>query len=111
MRQFKPLLLGILCGCLGAALNGCAAYQAYRKCGLAGCPGDAQVTSAVYDQLQRHPALAPPTQVYVHTLDRVVYLSGQVATDLQRDSAETAAREAPGARRVVDSIALTYSGR
>ena len=61
--------------------------------------------------LQQHPVLAAPNQVYVQTLDRVVYLSGQVATDLQRDTAESAARKAAGAQRVVDSIALPYTGR
>jgi osmotically-inducible protein OsmY len=47
----------------------------------------------------------------VQTLDRVVYLTGQMATDLQRDTAESVAREAPGPSRVVNTIALTYTGR
>jgi osmotically-inducible protein OsmY len=49
--------------------------------------------------------------VYVQTLNRVVYLSGQVATELQRLTAESVAQGAPGVRRVVDNIALTYEGR
>jgi len=47
----------------------------------------------------------------VQTLDGVVYLTGQVATDLQRDSAESATHEATGVSRVINTIALTYSGR
>lgn len=111
MRQFKPLWAAALACLLANSLGGCALYRVYEKCGLKGCPGDAQITAQVQGLLQQHPVLAAPNQVYVQTLDRVVYLSGQVATDLQRDTAETAARQATGARRVVDSIALPYTGR
>jgi osmotically-inducible protein OsmY len=96
---------------LAVLLSGCAEYRAYRKCGHAGCSGDAQLTREVQGLLRERPALGPPNQVYVTTLDRVVYLSGQVATDLQRESAESAAFEAPGVHHVVDIIGLTYSGR
>ncbi|TLZ05361.1 MAG: BON domain-containing protein [Gammaproteobacteria bacterium] len=82
----------------GGAMCGCAAYNAYRKCRPDGCPGDAKITAEVRTQLNRHPALAPPNQVYAQTLDGVVYLTGQVATDT-------------GVSRVVNTIALTYSGR
>jgi osmotically-inducible protein OsmY len=92
-------------------LGGCAVYNVYRKCGFDGCPGDAQITAEVRTLLNRHPALGPPNQIYVQTLDRVVYLSGQVATELQRDTAEGVAREAAGARGVVDIIGVSYHGR
>jgi osmotically-inducible protein OsmY len=94
-----------------ASLSGCATYHAYRKCGFDGCPGDASVAAEVRERLDQHPALGPPNHVYVQTLDRVVYLTGQVATDLQRSIADSTAREAPGVREVVDTIALGYSGR
>ena len=61
--------------------------------------------------LTQQPALQPPNQVYVQTLDGVVYLTGQVATDLQRDTAESVAHEASGVSRVMNTIALTYAGR
>jgi osmotically-inducible protein OsmY len=96
---------------LGTLLPGCAAYDAYRACGLHGCPADRQVDAAVRALLAQHPALGPPNQIYVQTLQGVVYLSGQVATGLQRDTAVQVAAAAPGARRVVDSIALGYTGR
>jgi osmotically-inducible protein OsmY len=111
MRQFKPLLTAALACLLAPTLGGCALYRLYEKCGLTGCPGDAQITAHVQARLQQHPVLAAPNLVYVQTLDGVVYLSGQVATDLQRATAESAAREAAGAQRVVDSIALPYTGR
>jgi osmotically-inducible protein OsmY len=97
------------CGSLLAALAGCADYAAYRKCGSA-CPGDEQIGAGVSARLAEHRELAAPNQVYVRTLDRVVYLNGQVATGLQREIAESVARGAPGVQRVVDNISITYEG-
>lgn len=111
MGSRKPLYARAVVVILTGALGGCAAYHAYRKCGWNGCPGDAAITAEVYALLAQHPALGPPNQVYVQTLDRVVYLTGQVATDLQREIADSAAREAPDARQVIDTIALPYNGR
>lgn len=93
------------------ALGGCTTYHAWRKCGLEGCPGDAQLRAEVLAQLEQHPALAPPNQVYVQALDGVVYLSGQVQTDVQREDAESAATRAVPGHRLVDNIALSYNGR
>ena len=98
-------LLG-LCGLLCGLLCACSAYNAYRKCGSEGCPGDSQMTAAVQAQLAQHQELAAPNHVYVKTLDGVVYLSGQVTTDLQRSTAVSAARQAAGVTKVVDNIAL-----
>jgi osmotically-inducible protein OsmY len=101
----RPFFLGT-CIVLAVMLCGCAAFNAQRKCGSGGCPGDSQTTAAVQAQLAQHRELGPPNHVYVQTLDGVVYLSGQVATDLQRSTAESAARQAPGVSRVVNNIAL-----
>jgi|ERR1700678_208875 osmotically-inducible protein OsmY len=105
----------LLCSCMLAALTaglcGCAEYRVVEKCGFHGCPGDAQISSQVRALLDQHPALGPPNQIYVRTLDGVVYLSGQVATGLQRDTAAQVARQASGVRRVADLIALPYEGR
>ena len=46
-------------------------------------------------------------RVYVQTIDGIVYLTGHVTTDMQRDKAELLAREAPGASRVVDTLTVT----
>jgi osmotically-inducible protein OsmY len=92
---------------LTGVLPGCAAY---RSCGFRGCPGDAQITSKVQSQLEHYPALEAPNLVYVRTLDRVVYLYGQVDTDLERQLAESVAVEAAGGARVVDSIAISNVG-
>lgn len=94
-----------------AALTACAGYDAYRKCGWHGCAGDAQITREVQSLLREHPALGPPNQLYVQTSDQVVFLSGQVATDYQREEAESVARTAPEVRQVINSVALDYNGR
>jgi osmotically-inducible protein OsmY len=100
-------LLG-LCLLLCHVLSGCAGFQALRKCGSQGCPGDSEITAAVQAQLVQHRELGPPNQVRVNTLDGVVYLTGQVTTDLQRNTAESAARRAAGVTRIVNNIALRW---
>lgn len=96
---------------LAYLLNGCTTYQAYRKCGLHGCPADAPLAAGVRSAIAEHPSLGPPNQVYVTSINGVVYLSGEVATELQRSIAECVATQAQGVRRVVDTISITYEGR
>jgi osmotically-inducible protein OsmY len=105
IRQLCALIFAIT---VTAALPACAVY---RKCGLSGCPGDARITAEVRALLDQHAALGPPNLIRVQTLDRVVYLSGQVSTDLQREIAQSIALEAPGVARVVNSLAEPYGGR
>jgi osmotically-inducible protein OsmY len=90
---------------LAGALAGCATYA---KCGIEGCAGDAKVTANVHAILDRHPEIGPPGTIEVQTLDHVVYLDGFVNTGMERRIAESLAQEAPGATRVVDSIAVTH---
>lgn len=101
MRRSSLLCAAFLV--LAGALSACAAY---KKCGLGGCPGDAEITAHVEALLNQHPALASPNQIKVQTLDHVVYLGGLVDTDLQRQMAESLARQAPGITTVVNSIGL-----
>jgi len=54
---------------------------------------------------------AAANSVRVQTVDQVVYLNGQVDTELQRELAESLARVVPGVKRVVNSINLSYEGR
>ena len=89
-----------------AILPGCAAYETYEKCGFAGCPDDRRITQDVQALFKEHPALEPPNLIEVRTLDHVVYLSGLVDTDLERQMAETVAAGAQGVARVVNSIGL-----
>jgi osmotically-inducible protein OsmY len=107
----KPLHALAVAAILAGMLPGCAAVREYAQCGYQGCPQDVRISSEVRTLLARHPALGPPNQIYVQTLDRVVYLTGQVATDLQRQTADSVAAEAAGVRRVVNTISLEYTGR
>jgi osmotically-inducible protein OsmY len=93
---------------LSAALAACAGYQARQKCAHGGCPDDARITAEVQALFGQHTELQAPNRVYVKTLDSVVYLSGKVATDLQRDTAVSLARGVAGVRAVNDNIQLSY---
>ena len=104
MTRPNPLYAWVLTLVLTAALPGCAAYG---KCGLWGCPGDAEITAQVRALFEQHPALEPPNLLDIQTRDRVVYLSGVVDTDLERQMAESVAHEAKGVAKVVNSIGLS----
>ena len=100
----------ILAVALAGAVPGCGAFSAYRACDSPGCPEDQRITSEVRARLAERPDLSAPNLVYVATRDSVVYLSGQMATDLQRTEAEELVRATPGVKRVVNSISLGYRG-
>jgi osmotically-inducible protein OsmY len=101
IKQFYSLAFALI---LTGALQGCAAY---KKCGFGGCPGDAKITAEVDALFTQHPELEPPNLIYVQTVDQVVYLYGVLDTDFQRQMATVVALEAPGAKRVVNSIGLS----
>jgi osmotically-inducible protein OsmY len=105
-RNGNSLLLAVLL--LGAALlQGCAS----TPCTTESCRNDAKITADIKAQLKEHRELAAPNSVYVQTRNGVVYLTGQVATDLQRATAESVATNVPGVVQVVNSISLIFTGR
>ncbi len=106
-RWAAPLTALILMA--APVLAGCAYSQARAKCDAGGCAGDAQITQQVQVLFRQHTEFG--TQLYVKTMDQVVYLTGQVNTDLQRDSAESLARGVTGVRKVVNNVAVSYGGR
>ena len=81
----------------GCALQGGAAKDQGSK--------DADITANVQAVLRQHSELSPPNELYVSSHGGVAYLSGLVATPLQRDSATALAEGVPGVRRVVNSVA------
>jgi osmotically-inducible protein OsmY len=107
MRIFKPLYAAVLALSLAGALPACAVY---KKCGFAGCPGDAQISADVYALFDKHQSLAPGA-VSVQTLDGVVYLYGVVDTDLMRTEAQEIAMQAPHVKKVVNSIGVQNAGK
>ena len=61
--------------------------------------------------MRNYPSLQAPNSVRVQTIDHVVYLYGQVDTELQRLMAQDVAQAVPGVRRVVNSIGLEFEGK
>jgi osmotically-inducible protein OsmY len=108
-RYAAGLATGWLLAGLASAMSGCAAL--HQCAGPAECNANERLTRAVRTQLAQYPELLPPNQVFVETRNGVVYLTGQVATDLQRVTAESAARQTAGVHKVIDNIALGYHGR
>ncbi|HEV2229862.1 MAG TPA: BON domain-containing protein [Steroidobacteraceae bacterium] len=106
MRRFALPGIFALAFALMIAAGGCATHP----CTDSDCAADAQITAAVQAQLKQYPDLGGANQIYVSTHHRVVYLTGQVTTDLQRDKAQAAAEQIPGVAQVVNTIALSYSG-
>ena len=95
-----------------SALSGCTGFSTIMKCGYNGCPADQKITAEVQQQFNQQPELAAPNQISVQTLDGVVYLKGKVATDLQSETAESAAKAVPGVKKVVNSLSVgTNFGR
>jgi hypothetical protein len=109
MSAARPAGLLALLIATSGGLGSCATLETLHKCG-SGCPGDAEMSAAVRARLYQHTELLAPNRVYVSTLDGIVYLSGQVATDTQRLDAEDIARATPGVTRVVNTIALEFQG-
>jgi hypothetical protein len=101
-RDISALIGGLI---LISALSGCAALE---KCGFAGCPDDAKITTDVNEQFRQQADLNPPNSLNVQTLDHVEYLSGTVSSDLQRYHAEEVARKASDGARIVDTISVIW---
>jgi osmotically-inducible protein OsmY len=93
---------------LGGALSGCAMYDTYQKCGVRGCPGDAQITAQIESQINQRGNLES-TAITVQTLDHVVYLYGVVSSGLEISDTESIARSVPGVREVINSMAISQS--
>jgi osmotically-inducible protein OsmY len=90
------LMLGWVAGC--AALG---------KCGLQGCPGDADITAEVRALYTQYPALEGTNSIDIQTIDRVVYLRGLVDTPFQRRLAAEVALKAKGVARVENLLGLS----
>jgi osmotically-inducible protein OsmY len=90
---------------LAAALSSCATYQ---KCGLHGCPGDADLGKTVQESINQHTGLGAPNSIRVTALDHVVYLNGQVDYGLERSTAESVANQVPGVTKVVNNLYVSH---
>jgi osmotically-inducible protein OsmY len=99
MSKLKPLysLTSVLI--VAGSLYGCATTSG---------AGDEKITANVKTLIDQHPDLGPPGAIQVETQDHVVYLNGLVGDGLERETAESVAREAPGVTKVVDSVAVVH---
>jgi osmotically-inducible protein OsmY len=88
-------------------LSGCASMGAGEKCAAADCNADSRITAAIQKSLDQHPEFGPSGQLQVQTFNRVVYLYGSVATDLQLAMAKSVASQAGGDANLVSSIAVS----
>ena len=91
-----------------AQLSACTAYEAYRKCGFAGCPGDKEITAQIEAALRATPGISF-WDIQVQSLDHVVYLYGLVDTNPERTHVEEVASRVSGGLKIVDSIAVRTS--
>jgi|SRR5215469_7388322 len=92
-----------------AALGGCASMGG--KCNDPKCAQDADITARVKSAVFADASLRAPNLVYVQTRNGVVYLTGTVATDLQREQAESYARGVQGVEEVINSISVQNVAR
>jgi osmotically-inducible protein OsmY len=86
-----------------AVLPGCATD---RECGLHGCPGDSDLRKSVQQDINQHAEFGAPDSIRVMTVNHVVYLNGQVDTDLEKWNAEFVAKQVPGVIQVVNDISV-----
>jgi len=96
------LAAGLLLGVAGCATSGTGRASE--------SPEEAAIRADVEARLGGHPELRPPNMVYVLVRGHSVTLSGQVSSAYAQRLAESVTREAPGVTKVVNLIALTYSG-
>jgi osmotically-inducible protein OsmY len=104
LKIFSAALIGAV---LIGSSSGCA-VSGVR--GLSGSPGDDGISAHVRAQLSQYPSLRSSDSLRVQTYGRVVYLTGQVDSDEQRDLAESLTSEVDGVARVVDTISISFPG-
>lgn len=106
MSKLKIFSFAVIGTVLIGTSSGCAVSGAR---GLS-APGDDGITAQVRAQLSQYPTLQNSNSLRVQTYGHVVYLTGQVESDEQRDLAESVTAEVAGVARVVDTISLYFPG-
>ena len=92
---------------LGATpvMRGCTSFG---KCDSEACAGDARITADVQSRMNEMQDFGPPGSIHVQTIDRVVFLNGEVVGGLSKRLAESVATQAPGVLRVVNAIDVEH---
>jgi osmotically-inducible protein OsmY len=107
MSKLKIFSSAVIGAVLIGSSSGCA-VSGMR--GLSGSTGDDGISAHVRAQLSQYTSLRSSDSLRVQTYGRVVYLTGQAATDEQRDLAESVTSEVAGVVRVVDTISVSFPG-
>jgi len=105
MSRLKPIYSLTLASMLAGVLAGCAGFPARGSQD----PADAKITADVEAQLNQMSDLGPPGSIKVQTVDRVVYLNGQVDVGVEKRTAESAVREVSGVKQVTDDIVVAHN--
>ena len=110
MREFETWSSRVCTAAVAILMFGClAGCASLGKCGLRGCPGDADITAEVRALYVQYPALEATNSITIQTDDRIVYLRGVVDTPSELRFAEEVALEAKGVSRVVNQLGLSNS--
>ena len=84
-------------------LSGCAAFP---KCNRAACSGDGEINAKIEAKFAQDPEIEP-NAVTVQTVDRKVYLYGEVASVLELYKVNSVAGQVPGVTQVVSLVVVT----
>jgi osmotically-inducible protein OsmY len=107
MSKLKIFSFAVIGAVLIGSISGCAVSG---KRGSSGSPADDGISAQVRAQLSQDPSLQNSNSLRVQTYGHVVYLTGQVESDEQRELAESITAEVAGVARVVDTISLDFPG-
>jgi osmotically-inducible protein OsmY len=83
----------------------------FEKCSPENCATDAKITADVGNMFGEHAEFGPPGTIHVQTINGVVYLNGQVNSDMERQSAETLVLKVQNVKDVVNSLNARSNAR
>jgi osmotically-inducible protein OsmY len=107
MSKLKIFSFAVIGAVLIGLTSGCAVSGTR---GSSGSPADDGISAQVRAQLSQYPTLQNSNSLRVQTYGHIVYLTGQVESDEQRELAESVTAEVAGVARVVDTISLDFPG-
>ena len=105
MKSFNAFYVSVGMLLAIADLQGCVAFQTCRS---SSCEGDSKIKTDVQMRLDTLADLGAPGSIRVQSLNRVVYLNGQVSGGLEKTIAENVATQTAGVANVVNSIDVSH---
>ena len=102
--QFRAFGLALV---VASCLSACAEF----KCSPEYCASDAIITADVGAVFNKHAEFGAPGTLKVQTINGIVYLNGQVNSEMERRSAEALARQVANVKDVVNSLNARSNAR